>query len=256
MRLVMPEGTDRHGSIYFQARSFGIGTAGSSDAADSVRIVRWNPERGLIDTVAALREPERRIERGGGNVMVMPSPFGASDDWAVSWDGNVGVARSVGFRIEWTESDGARSIGSEIEYEPVAITQSDRDAWLEARDNPPGGAMFISVEAGGGGGNVRATPPPRGGRMVGPPVADEDWPQTKPPFPPSAVNATPEGELWVLRHVAYGAPPEYDVFDGTGKCVRTAVLAPNSRVVAFGKGVVYVARTDVDDLQWLERHRR
>ena len=92
--------------------------------------------------------------------------------------------------------------------------------------------------------------------MMGPQVDEEDWPEVKPPFPPSALSSTPEGELWVQRHVAFGAPPAYDVFDENGRRIRTVVLAENSRVIGFGNGVVFVARTDDDDLQWLERYRR
>jgi len=92
--------------------------------------------------------------------------------------------------------------------------------------------------------------------MIGPQVADEDWPEVKPPFPPSAVSATPEGFLWVQRHVSPNAPPEYDVFNGNGDRIRTVILAENSRVIGFGNGVVYVARTDDDDLLWLERYSR
>ncbi len=256
MSLVMPEGTDRDGGIYYQARTFNIGTPGASDEPDSTRIVRWHPETGRTDTVAALRQPERRIQRSGGNVMMMPVPFGTSDDWAVSWNGDVGVARGVGFRIEWSKMHGEKIIGPAIDYEPVVVTQEDREAWLEQRANPPGGGMFISIEAGGGGGNVSTATPPRGARFVGPQVAEEDWPEVKPPFPPSAVSATAEGELWVQRHVTHGTPRAYDVYDAGGERIHTVVLSNDSRVVGFGDGVVYVARTDADDLQWLERYSR
>ena len=257
MRLVIPEGTDRNGCVYFQARNISIGAGGVRASNDSVIIVRWNPETDRTDTVAALGEPERNIQRTGGNTLMMPVPFSPSDAWAVSWDGSVGVARGTGFRIEWTNTDGTRTIGDEIAYEPVEITQADKDAWLEARDNPVGG-MFIAVQGGGGGGSVRTSPTPRGAGAVAitPQVADEDWPEVKPPFPPQAVSATPEGELWVQRHIPHGSPPEYDVYDGHGDRIRTVVLADNSRVIGFGHGVVYVARTDEDDLQWLERYRR
>lgn len=80
MSLVVPEATDRHGSIYYQARSFSMGAPSTDSAPDSTRIVRWNAETGRTDTVAALRQPERRIERSGGNVMMMTIPYGPSDD--------------------------------------------------------------------------------------------------------------------------------------------------------------------------------
>jgi hypothetical protein len=46
------------------------------------------------------------------------------------------------------------------------------------------------------------------------------------------------------------------VFDRTGALVKQVVLNPNSRVVGFGKGTVYVARTDEDDLQYLQRYKQ
>jgi hypothetical protein len=258
MRLIMPEGTDRHGSVYYQARSFGARPgAPGDDAPDSALIVRWNPATGRTDTVAAVGLPERKIQRSGGNVAMMSIPFSASDDWAVSWDGDVGVARGSGFRVEWREMDGGTKAGPDVPYDALEITQEDKDAWLEARANPSGGGMFITVQTGGGGGSdVRAAPPPRGARMVGPQIADEDWPDVKPPFPPSAVSVTPNGHLWVERHVAHGQSSEYDVFDSDGERVRTVMLPEASRVAGFGDGVVYVARTDEYDLQWLERYTR
>jgi len=159
MRLVIPEGTDRHGSVYFQARNFSMGAGGPGGGSqDSALVVRWNPESDRTDTVAALLLAERKIERGGGNVMMMSIPFSPADAWAVSLDGHVGVARGVGFRIEWTDAEGAATAGETIEYQPLTITQADKDAWLEARANPAGGGMFISVQAGGGGAEETSGP--------------------------------------------------------------------------------------------------
>jgi len=38
--------------------------------------------------------------------------------------------------------------------------------------------------------------------------------------------------------------------------VKKVSLNPDSRVVGFGKGTVYVARVDQDDLQYLQRYKR
>jgi len=259
MSLIMPEGTDRRGNLYYQARSFSAGPRGPEGVQgqpDSALIVRWNPTADRIDTVAPLGLPERKVERSGGNVAMTTIPFSPSDGWAVSWDGAVAVARAVGFRVEWIGSDGRVTGGPEIMYRPITITQADRDAWLEARANRSSGAMFITMEAGGGEGNVRAGPRPRGASFVGPQVKDDDWPEVKPPFPPSAVSVTPDGEAWVRRHVPAPGQPEYDVFDDMGRRLRTVVLPQSSEVVGFGAGVVYVARTDEYDLLWLEKYRR
>lgn len=258
MSLVMPEGTDRAGNVYYQARNFGLGPSGpGSDQPDSALIVRWNPATDRVDTVAALGLPERKVESSGGNIAMSTIPFSPSDDWGVSWDGHVAIARAVGFHVEWVGADGGTVAGPPLPDPPITITQADRDAWLEARANPPGGGMFITMEAGGGGGrSMSARAAPRGGTFVGPQVDDDDWPEVKPPFPPNAVTVTPDGQAWVRRHTVAGAAPEYDVFDANGNRVRTVVLAENSSVAGFGEGVVYVARTDEVDLQWLERYPR
>jgi hypothetical protein len=46
-----------------------------------------------------------------------------------------------------------------------------------------------------------------------------------------------------------------DVFDGSAKKTGEVLLPVGCRVVGFGRGTVYLARTDQDDLQWLERYR-
>ena len=46
------------------------------------------------------------------------------------------------------------------------------------------------------------------------------------------------------------------VFDRTGALVKKITLSPNSRVVGFGNGMLYVVRTDEDDLQYLQRYKR
>jgi len=80
-----------------------------------------------------------------------------------------------------------------------------------------------------------------------------------PPFTErDAVQVTPEGEIWVLRtRAAADRTPTYDIFSNTGQLVGKATLKPNSMVVGFGTGVVYVARQDPeDDLRYLEKYAR
>jgi len=63
--------------------------------------------------------------------------------------------------------------------------------------------------------------------------------------------------LWVLRSRAATDPiPLIDVFDQRGSLVSQVRLPQDRRVIGFGNGVVYLAHTDSDDLQWLERYRR
>jgi hypothetical protein len=253
MRFVMPAGSDGLGNIYFQARSFGMQTPGMTGPPDSAHIARWNLWDNSSDTVVALKSPEMKMQTGGGNVMIAAIPFSPQDDWAVGWDGRVAVARGAEFRVEWIEPDGSIIHSDPVAYDPVRVTQVDRDHWLEARSRPQAG-MFIAIDGGGG---ARASTAPAGGaRFEGPQVDDEDWPEVKPPFPNDAVAVTPEGNMWVRRHVKAGEPPEYDVFDSQGSRSYTIVLPRDSRLAGFGAGVVYVSVNDEFDLQWLQRYDR
>ena len=90
---------------------------------------------------------------------------------------------------------------------------------------------------------------------------EPEFEATMPPFVGgpggAAVFATPDGEVWVARtRSASDKIPTYDVFDKTGALVKKVSLNPSSRVVGFGKGTVYVARSDEDDLQYLQRYKK
>jgi hypothetical protein len=83
-----------------------------------------------------------------------------------------------------------------------------------------------------------------------------DWPEYLPPFlGASLVAFAPDGLLWVQRTTPAGQPATFDLIDGAGKVAQRVVLPKKSRVVGFGSGTVYVARSDDDDLQYLQRYR-
>ncbi|MBP6444054.1 MAG: hypothetical protein KA267_08560, partial [Gemmatimonadales bacterium] len=96
----------------------------------------------------------------------------------------------------------------------------------------------------------------------GPPqreIPDEEFPAVMPPFSgQGAVLISPDGEIWVLRtRPASDKVPTYDIFNSAGQLTGKATLKPNSAVVGFGAGVVYVARQDPeDDLRYLEKYAR
>ena len=86
---------------------------------------------------------------------------------------------------------------------------------------------------------------------------DMIWPAVKPPFLSGAVQIAPDGRVWVLRTRAHDdSIPTFDVFDAVGRVVERVALPKRTRLMGFGAGVVYLARTDDDDLVWLQRVRR
>jgi hypothetical protein len=94
----------------------------------------------------------------------------------------------------------------------------------------------------------------RGGDSDEPNIDGLDWPDALPAFQASGVYIDRNGEMWVERYVPANEAPAYDVFDDSGTLVRRVVLPEMRAVVGFGDGVVYVARSDEFDLQWLEKY--
>lgn len=239
-------GTDEAGRVYYQASALRIGGVAPETMPDSAPIVRWD-RAARFDTVAMVKLPamSTQTSEGGGTRLMMrrAQPFAASDAWAVGRDGRVAVARVADYRIEW-HGGGAPVRGSAVAYDPVPVSQADRDRVIESMSS---GRGTIRMTFGSGGRNMPAPPPPS--------EADIDFPEFKPPFVSNQVLAADDGTVWVQRSGAADAPPQYDVFDGRGELVRQVVLPESARVVGFGRGVVYVSRTDEDGLQWLGRYQ-
>lgn len=249
-----PRGIDREGRIYFQGSLLGSGFTPGEPAPDSLPITRWDRRRNVTDTVTFLKVPSMNVNASGGGsrggaVMFRMQPFSPEDGWAVGLDGRVGVARVTDYHVEWFSPARQRTAGPANKVAPVRVTEADKEALRRQSANGP--RMMVAV--GGGGTASRAAPPP-----PNLPAGDElQYPEFKPPFPGRSTWVTPEGMLWVLRSRPASDPvPQIDVFDQRGNLVSQVKLPENRRVVGFGNGVVYLAHTDSDDLQWLERYRR
>ena len=92
--------------------------------------------------------------------------------------------------------------------------------------------------------------------MRGQDATQYEWPAAKPAFTGQGVSVSAEGEAWVERSVAAGAPREYDVFGPDARLKRRIVLPKDRTVIGFGPGTVYVQYTDPDDeLKYLEAYR-
>ena len=82
------------------------------------------------------------------------------------------------------------------------------------------------------------------------------WPNEIPPFLAGAASVAPDGRLWVLRTRSHtDSIPQYDVFDTAGRRTLRVFLPARAHLAGFGRGAVYVARRDADDLLYLQRHR-
>ncbi len=251
--LAIPQGVDESGGIFFQ----GFGMTAGGEPSDSSRVLRYDLETEAVDTVARIKLTDRTRRSSGGagdrNVSISPIPLSPADAWGVAADGRVVIARSVPgsreFWVEWVAPAGEVTRGPAYPYAPVPIGRAEMEEWRDARAET-GGGMTIEVSAVNGTMSMRAG---RGGPPGNEDLDGYEWPDGKPAFH-GRVLVDPTGRAWLRRHAAAGDAPVYDLFDGSGMRTATVRLALRRRVVAFGEGVVYLARMDEFDLQYLERH--
>lgn len=254
MMVLRPaQAVDARGRLYYSTRGERMSPSadgGPPEFSDSGRVIRYDRATKKSDTLGIVFVPKPRVEASGGpnnqNIMVRPSPMAPEDAWGVAPDGRVGVARVATDRVEWWVPGGKVVQGPPVPYAPIKVTDADRKAWWTGTVR---GGVNVRSE------NGRTTVSPASGSV--PPMDPSiTWPATKPPFPANAVKVAPSGELWLLRaRPAEDPTPTYDIFDAQGNLVRQVKLPAETRLVAFGKGVVYLARKDADDLEYLERYR-
>ena len=238
---------DGAGRIYFQGSAIPDRgrLEGNLALADSVPLFRWD-RRSRIDTVAFLKLPAMTLNTSGnasaGRVMVMrPQPFTPEDAWTVARDGRLAIARVSDFHIEWYSPAKQKTAGPANRFERLRVNEADKEAQRRAMRNP---RVFVSGGPGGG----RAAPPPVD-------LPEPEYPEFKPPFPSRSAWVAPDGNMWLLRSRLGGDPvPTLDVFDGRGTLVGKVTIPKDRRIVGFGANSVYMAKTDSDDLQWLERY--
>ena len=245
-------GTDSKGSIYMQGAAL---PRPGETAPDSAPIMKWDRVSPKFDTVGYVRVIPPVMSGGGGRFEVRMGAnkvFTPTETWTVTTEGRIARVTPKPYRVIWMDGPGKYTLGAVQPYTPIKVTEAEKKLYLEARRRAPG--MMISM--GPSGRTVSQANPAQ--------LPEPEFEETMPPFVATpgmgvagAVLASPEGEVWVLRtRPASDKVPSYDVFDRSGALVKRVTLNPNSRPVGFGKGAVYVARSDEDDLQYLQRYAR
>jgi hypothetical protein len=248
--------TDARGRLYSVGPNFTVGPNAPPTSSDTAPIIRFDRATKKTDTLAFIYTPTTtiRTSQGGANVSIRAgggNPFAAADDWAVTPDGRLAIVRVKDYHVDWYAPNGQKTSGPAVAYEKIKVTEDDKKAFRERRAN--GGGIMITRQVGPGGATSSAGVAPPTTMQLPEPT---DWPDVKPPFTASAAIAAPNGQLWVLRtRPAKDKIPTYDVFDASGKVVGRVALPPDTRLVGFGNSTVYLARSDEDDLQYLQRYR-
>lgn len=241
---------DGQGRFYAEGQPIAVSADGIVRATDSAAIERTAPNCAR-DTVAFVPNRwgrEHTIIRGG--FAVGPSdvmPFRTRTQWAVFQDGTVAVVRTEPYGVDFVDPNGDRRNGEPIPYRRIPVTASHKQQWREERISPSP-TLTINRSAGN-----RSSEPSVS--MKSRPVREPtNWPTHLPPFLEDAVNASADGYVWIRRALGSDYPPTYDVVNRLGRVIRHVELRPRSRVVGFGASVVYVARRDQHDLEYLERY--
>jgi hypothetical protein len=233
---------------------------GSIGVADVLRLDRRTRR---VDTVGTLTQPkgERTAASMLPNGMMQMAtnlPLAARDEAVLTRDGRAVLVRATPYRVEVVAPSGERTMGPVAATSGIRVTRAEQEAFLRRQVRP--GAIMIRTNP------AVADPPGRAARPRAPAISKAEfdammrpnmtWPRELPPFLQGAARAAPDGRVWVLRTRAVDdSVPVYDVFDRTGRAVERVALPARTRLVGFGAGTAYLARTDEDDLVWLQRVR-
>ncbi len=223
---------------------------GAPAIPDSLPILRLDRLTYTTDTLGYVRQPKTALtsSEGQGDMQVsmgVANPFAAGEEWFVTPDGRVGILRTQPYRMDWIAP--SKVSGPAIPTPRLKLSEAHKQQWRASRS----ATTLVVMNSGTGGQGPREAV---GVRMPEP----TDWPEYLPPFLRSgqSIFVAPDGRVWVARtREAKDNTPSYDVFDASGKVALRVALAPRTRVIGFGRGVVYTLRSDEDDLQYLQRHR-
>jgi hypothetical protein len=163
------------------------------------------------------------------------NPLTSLEQAALSLDGWIAVARLNPYRIDWRRPDGQWVRGAPIETTAVAV--SEREKCFALRRWLGSGAPCD-------------------------PSSVQGWPTHLPPFlKPASTGGPPivfidfSGNAVIARAPSADLPlARYDLVDRGGKRVGVMSLSGSRSIVGFGRGHVFVAATDADGLQTIERY--
>ena len=172
------------------------------------------------------------------------------DAWSFLPDGSVALIVAEDYHVEWTGGARGDVSGPPIEHPRIRVRGHEREAWLDAIYSQP--AARASGTNGEGAGRSSSS----SGRTRRPVDADR-FPDFVPPFKRGYAPAAPWGEIWLELQIALDEEHSvFDVLGRDGQLQRRVAVPGRARVVGFGEGVVYIARKDEFDLEWLEKYAR
>jgi hypothetical protein len=224
---------------------------------DSTPIVRRDLNGGRLDTIAYVHtgavspkmsgSPSSGLKISG----TMPA-FPTVDDWGVLPDGRIVIVRGKDYHVDLATTATNVVSTPAIVFERLKVTEVDKEKLREATRKSRELANKAIADA-------MSSVPKSQAPVKMPTMTIEEpsaWPAEKPAFGQGAVTIAPNGRVWVRRHrAAEDSLPLYDVLDLKGRVESRVAFPFKGRVVGFGRGWMYVARIDEDDLEYLQRFK-
>lgn len=222
----VPRGPDSDGYVYLSHRE-----VSPTGLAPEALLFRWHPEAEDLQRVGTISN----YAPGQQGPSFVPMP--REDAWTVLDDGIVGTLVAQDYHWEWADG---RS-GPPLPFPRIRVGEKEREAWLDGvYARSAGGSSTFS-------GGSRST--------TRRPVDPGRFPKIVPPFKGEYLPAAPWGEVWVkLEVLSDSTHTVFDIFDREGIHVRRVSVEGEARIVGFASTVVYIARKDEFDLEWLERY--
>ncbi|MBK8249713.1 MAG: hypothetical protein IPK85_20285 [Gemmatimonadetes bacterium] len=246
--VMFPGGVDAQGRVYYQPPAGG----GPGGLPDSANIMRFDPKAGTAQAVAKAKTPDLdRQESGGANsrqVRIRAIPLSATDGWAVAPNGDVAVARSGMYRMDWV-SNGVTRSGPAVAATRAKIGEAEKREWVQQQMLT--GGISMNVEDNNG---QRTMSFGRARPQQEPSTDEYKWPATKPFFEANSLRIDATGRVWVRRLGPANAPRQYDVFNTSGAHVATVNFPAGRVLLGFGASALYAAEVDEDGQYFLERY--
>lgn len=171
--------------------------------------MRTRPAGSTEEQVATLHTPAPTLMPFGAIAINAPPEYAPKDEWGVTADGDVWIARGADFRVDWVSRDGRLASGRAREFEAIRTERQDLERW-------------------------RGMPAPTYMRGVDRPMAD-----LKAPF--QAAMGTGQGEVWFWLNQRSGYTSErFECRPRDGSAGITLVLPISSKVIHSGARRMYV----------------
>ncbi len=241
-------GMDERGRYYLTIPGWAVGRP----SPDSIPIVRFDPKTSRVDTIGRVQpSPRPRVKgKGPGYSAGLPMlPFAGHDTWTVDRNGTVVLIRAAGYRLEFS-GRGKRAVkGPKTRIPAVKVTDDDKIAFTRT---------FLensSISGRNGDGTLSLVPAEmRTEEAIREIVEANEFPDVMGPFTSATPLIDRLGRVWVQRARHMHERETWDVFDRSGRHALEVQLPAERRLVAMGPSGAWVAATDEDGLEHVERY--